>query len=1100
MTLASQENPKRYLCPHMISETRRNVGLEIPSGKDNRAEQEVQHTQDQNSPIETLPSHILAGHTSAAAASTACTDAAVRSDKGVGRFQATERKDPKSFAQNLFDTKAIRNFYNDSFFQHCSKPLSNQGSHSSKGTNACKQTLEHPDEHPTDPRMNSTKTDNGLRDVSTSIASQVISLQPLETLSHFSFQNVKSLYVMSLALGTQKFKALRTDHSAEKSTSTVQPGYETVKALKVSPLKFLAHQSIVYVLSQSSILLNSFRKHALVSNPTDVITPAAFHEIVESMEALNKLEQTPSSVMSSLLVASTSLFPSPTPPQNEEGQTHSTTPSQTKSLEAQADPTKSHSPSAFGITLQEDEAAHIALVVFAALVAAIPPCSLDVFHLTQECHSLGRMVPHPEVADPKTIQSVQRVLDAFDNEDALNLLAGLVQALSARNMAVRKMGEMDPSLLEGKRVVDYVLDWILDSYLGPFAGVKGPKTSGFEEIFWGYSTPPTEVCERPMIAYIAIVIEWLRYLVIKKWDGRMEVDLSGPVGGALDFLWDLPSFQIPLLASAFDHLKLSPDLLSDEQWSSNPKHIIGYPFVLNLRGQVSCFRAINYSKMYQAYEDTNVASRVLSLTSFPDPETNRGEIRLMSRMGSILKNYFVLDIRRKHVLFDAMEQLWRREERELLRPLKVRMGMDEGEEGIDHGGVQQEFFRLAIAEAFNPDYGLFITIDEKTEMTWFRPCSLEPLYKFKLLGLLFSLAIYNGITLPVNFPLAFYRRLQGYRITAPIQIEDGWPALSKGLQDLLDWSEGDVSEVFARTYEFTVEAPTENLPIDMQRVGRRIPWIPEQFDPSGGFCYSCGTTHSPARMHQGLSLPSSPEPSTRQEIPNEDGPGSGSGSGSERESPERESPEPDDAIEPQVPPALIHQGLSLPNSPESPSTPSTPAPEAVMVTNENREQYVSDYIFWLTDRSIGPQFHSFADYLFTCISPRSFSLLNVRHLKRLVEGVQEVNVEELRNIASYDGGFTPTHPTIADFWRTVEDFSPEQLSLLLEFVTASDRIPVTGNRSVVFSVQKNGDGDERLPTSLTCYGRLLLPEYSCREVLKEKLCLAIGNSKGFGAP
>lgn len=109
--------------------------------------------------------------------------------------------------------------------------------------------------------------------------------------------------------------------------------------------------------------------------------------------------------------------------------------------------------------------------------------------------------------------------------------------------------------------------------------------------------------------------------------------------------------------------------------------------------------------MYQAYEDTHVASRVLGLTSFPDPETNRGEIRLMNRMGSLLKNYFVIDVRRKHVLFDAMEQLWRREERELSRPLKVRMGMDEGEEGIDHGGVQQEFFRLAIAEAFNPDYG-----------------------------------------------------------------------------------------------------------------------------------------------------------------------------------------------------------------------------------------------------------------------------------------------------------------------------------------------------------------------------------------------------------
>ncbi|KAL8664884.1 MAG: hypothetical protein Q9202_002746 [Teloschistes flavicans] len=1084
MTLASQENPERYLCPYMASQRKENVGHETQSGNGILAKQEVRDRQDKSPHAQPPPSPAVAGHSSIAAPFTPLTSGAICGDRRENMTKAAERKDPKSFAQNLFDTKVVRSFYDDSPFQHCIENLSSQESASSTGTDVRKQVLGHTVERFTDPTMNSIKTGKGLHDVSTSSASQEVNSQPLETLSHFSCRNVQSLYGLSLVMGTQQVRAQRADHSAAKPTSTVHSGHKSVKALQVSPLRFFARQSIVYVLSQSATLLNSFRKHAPVSNSANVEDPIEFHHIVECMVLLDQLDQTPSNVMPSLSVASTSLFASLTP-QKKVGRTHSRTSSETNNLEAPADPTNSYSPSALDVTLQEHEAAHVALIIFAALVATIPPCSLEVFHLTQECHSLGRMVPIPEVTDPKTIQSVQKVLDAFDSEVALNLLAGLVKALSTRAMAVRKLGEMDRSLLERKRVVDYVLDWILDSNVGPFAGAKGAEPSGFEEIFWGFSSPPPGLNARPVIAYIAIVIEWLRYLVIKEWDGQMEVDLLGPAGGALDFLWDLhatldyssaASFQIPHLAAKFDHLKLSPDVLSDEQWMGNPKHIIGYPFVLTLRGQVSCFRAINYSRMYQAYEDTNVASRVLAQTSFPDPLTNRGEIRLMNKMGSILKNYFVIDIRRKHVLFDAMEQLWRREERELLRPLKVRMGMDEGEEGIDHGGVQQEFFRLVVAEAFNPDYGLFTTIDEKTQMTWFRPCSLEPLYKFKLLGLLFSLAIYNGLTLPVNFPLAFYRRLQGYRITAPIQIEDGWPALSKGLQSLLDWSDGDVSDVFARTYEFTVEAPAENLTIDMKRVGRREPWIPEQFDPLGGFCIPCRTTHSPPPMKRELPLPSSSDPSKRKVIPNEDASGSGSGS-------EKELPVPDDSIE-------------FPVS----STPSTPAPEADMVTNENRKQYVSDYIFWLTDRSIGPQFHAFADYLFTCIAPRSFSLLNVRHLKRLVEGVQDVSVVELRSITSYDGGFTPTHPTIEDFWRTVVDFSPEQLSLLLEFVTASDRIPVTGYHGVSFSVQKNGDGDERLPTSLTCYGRLLLPEYSCREVLKEKLCLAIENSKGFGVP
>ena len=70
-----------------------------------------------------------------------------------------------------------------------------------------------------------------------------------------------------------------------------------------------------------------------------------------------------------------------------------------------------------------------------------------------------------------------------------------------------------------------------------------------------------------------------------------------------------------------------------------------------------------------------------------------------------MTNNLVLEIRRDNILTDALNQLWRREKRELLRPLKIRMGMDEGEEGVDLGGVQQEFFRIAIGEALNPDYG-----------------------------------------------------------------------------------------------------------------------------------------------------------------------------------------------------------------------------------------------------------------------------------------------------------------------------------------------------------------------------------------------------------
>lgn len=74
----------------------------------------------------------------------------------------------------------------------------------------------------------------------------------------------------------------------------------------------------------------------------------------------------------------------------------------------------------------------------------------------------------------------------------------------------------------------------------------------------------------------------------------------------------------------------------------------------------------------------------------------------------------MLEIRRDRVLQDAFDQLWRREVRELLRPFKVKLGEDLGEEGVDLGGVQQEFFRLAIAEALDPKYGMSISLESSS--------------------------------------------------------------------------------------------------------------------------------------------------------------------------------------------------------------------------------------------------------------------------------------------------------------------------------------------------------------------------------------------------
>lgn len=452
-------------------------------------------------------------------------------------------------------------------------------------------------------------------------------------------------------------------------------------------------------------------------------------------------------------------------------------------------------------------------------------------------------------------------------------------------------------------------------------------------------------------------------------------------------------------------------------------HLLDYPYMFNPETLVSYFRAINFSRMSHAYEEAaSLKSRMDRLFEMQTLIVNPHHKNvLQDLLRTAASRYLILDIGRNNVLRDALDQLWRREERELLRPLKVHLGEDSGEEGFDSGGVQQEFFRLAMAEALDPDFGAF-TVDDRNRMAWFLPGSLEPTWKFELVGLLMGLAVYNGLTLPVNFPKALYRKLLGKPVTDIHHIDDGWPQIASSLTSLLEWDEsnGAVEDIFSVTYEFSTSIFAE---------------------------------HVSREMH---SLTPGTQPDSEQEWP--------------------QFPSYDTRL-----------------SADNPS-------DAPLVTNANRNAYVSDYIRYMTDVSVRPQYLALAKGFRAVLHPKSLTLLTPDLLQQLMEGVQEIDIAELRRATRYVGCSTSSK-LVKDFWSVVKRYDDRMKRKLLEFVTASDRVPVGGVKNITFVVQKNGDVEEkdgRLPTAYTCYGTLLLPEYGDREVLRERLGMALENAQGFG--
>ncbi|KAI5866177.1 hypothetical protein GGS23DRAFT_555850 [Durotheca rogersii] len=746
--------------------------------------------------------------------------------------------------------------------------------------------------------------------------------------------------------------------------------------------KLFAEQSIFHVLSDPQAILDSF------TNPNGMMDSQALWYCM-----LRLTRVAPSLVFDSLWMSLASLFAPP------------------KTLQSGRSPTSKMFPGSQK-SFTNAEAASLMSVCFHALVAAAP-----LVTDSRQLNDMSRLRSHGlSLAGGGAIaaQPVSLCLqyeDAFTDDMALRLVRRLLRVIPTRRY-FDELIELDLDLDDGVKELDVVET--LFSYLEPST-----------QPVLGFSKAERSIHEERVPI---LLLDWARAVMLHEWEGKPEVPGDGPFGGALSLIAAMYQKRQSLLLgdvhfrSEYFGERLDP-IQMPVSWLSftstrQKVHLLDYPYIFNPSSLVSYFRAINFSRMSRSYEESSsLQSRINAIIA---PDSLVTEAHQKNILQDLLKvpsaKYLILDISRKNVLRDAFDQLWRREERELMRPLKVHLGEDTGEEGFDSGGVQQEFFRLAIAEALNPDYGAF-TIDERTRMTWFQPGSLQPEWKFELVGLLISLAVYNGLALPITFPNALYRKLLGEPVTELHHIADGWPDLANGLTNLLEWNEkdGSVEDVFVLTYEFSASMFGQPITREMQpSQGTSWPQFADQPDPT----------------------------------------------------------------------------------PPSASNPS----DAPLVTSDNRNAYVSDYIRYLTDVSVGPQFAAFARGFRNCLHPKSLQLLTPSLLQSIVEGTQEIDIGELRRATRYVG-WDASHRTVRDFWSIVKKYDERMRRKLLEFVTASDRVPVGGMANIQFIVQKNGEEDGEgghLPTAYTCYGTLLLPIYRDKEVLRERLAMALENAQGFG--
>ncbi|KAM4738835.1 ubiquitin-protein ligase E3A [Anableps anableps] len=173
--------------------------------------------------------------------------------------------------------------------------------------------------------------------------------------------------------------------------------------------------------------------------------------------------------------------------------------------------------------------------------------------------------------------------------------------------------------------------------------------------------------------------------------------------------------------------------------------------------------------------------------------------------------------------------------------------------------------------------------------------------------------------------------------------------------------------------------------------------------------------------------------------------------------------------------------------------------DQIPVTKENRQEFVHLYADYILNKSVESQFKAFKKgfLMVTNESPLKY-LFRPEEVELLICGSRKLDFEALEKTTEYDGGYTKDSQIIKDFWEIIHSFGEEQKRLFLQFTTGTDRAPVGGLGKLKMIIAKNGSDSDRLPTSHTCFNALLLPEYSSKEKLKERLLKAITYAKGFG--
>jgi len=168
--------------------------------------------------------------------------------------------------------------------------------------------------------------------------------------------------------------------------------------------------------------------------------------------------------------------------------------------------------------------------------------------------------------------------------------------------------------------------------------------------------------------------------------------------------------------------------------------------------------------------------------------------------------------------------------------------------------------------------------------------------------------------------------------------------------------------------------------------------------------------------------------------------------------------------------------------------------EELPLTFHNRKEYVKKAIELHLDNACLEEFKAIREGMEQMLPLSLFSLFTPAEIENLVCGAPVIDWEVLKVNTMYKGCFSESSKQCKWLWEILDSMNAEDRANFLRFVWGHTRLPADPadiKQQFIIQSSNSSPPDNYLPSAQTCFFKVVLPLYSAKEILREKLTYAI---------